>query len=52
MPDYVVDSVIVHELVHTFVAGAGHGAEFWQWANKVPLAERAKGYLEAYQRFG
>ncbi|WCZ32023.1 SprT-like family protein [Corynebacterium massiliense DSM 45435] len=52
VPDYVVDSVIVHELVHTFVGGAGHGAEFWRWADTVPLAERAKGYIEAYQRFG
>lgn len=48
-PDYVVDSVLVHELTHTFIAG--HGPEFWQWADKTPFAERAKGYLEALQRF-
>ncbi|WP_018296168.1 M48 family metallopeptidase [Corynebacterium lubricantis] len=50
VPDYVVDSVLVHELTHTFIAG--HGPEFWVWADKAPLAERAKGYLEAYQRYG
>lgn len=50
VPDYVLDAVIVHELVHTFISG--HGPEFWQWADKAPQAERAKGYLEAYQRFG
>lgn len=50
VPDYVVDSVIVHELTHTFVAG--HSAEFWRWADRAPHAERAKGYLEAYQRWG
>ncbi|MHA2788296.1 M48 metallopeptidase family protein [Corynebacterium sp. S7] len=50
VPDYVVDAVIVHELTHTFIPG--HGPDFWAWADKAPLAERAKGYLEAYQRFG
>lgn len=50
VPDYVVDSVIVHELTHTFIPG--HGPEFWEWADRAPKAERAKGYLEAYQRFG
>ncbi|WP_257162219.1 M48 metallopeptidase family protein [Corynebacterium cystitidis] len=48
-PDYVVDSVIVHELTHTFIPG--HGPEFWLWADKTPLAERAKGFLEAFGRF-
>lgn len=48
-PDYVVDSVIVHELTHTFIPG--HGPDFWQWADKTPLAERAKGFLEAFGRF-
>lgn len=50
VPDYVLDSVIVHELVHTFIPG--HGADFWEYADRAPQAERAKGYLEAYQRFG
>ncbi len=50
VPDYVLDAVILHELVHTFIPG--HGREFWEWADRAPRAERAKGYLEAYQRFG
>lgn len=50
VPGYVLDAVLVHELTHTFIAG--HGPEFWEWADRVPRAERAKGYLEAYQRFG
>lgn len=50
VPDYVLDSVLVHELTHTFIPD--HSALFWEWAEKVPLAERARGYLEAYQRWG
>ncbi|MDO4686909.1 MAG: DUF45 domain-containing protein [Corynebacterium sp.] len=51
VPDYVLNAVIVHELVHTFITG-GHTKEFWSWADRVPHAERAKGFLEAYQRYG
>lgn len=51
VPDYVLDDVIVHELVHTFVEG-GHTEEFWYWASQAPHHERARGYLEAYQRWG
>lgn len=50
VPDYVLDAVLVHELTHTFIPG--HTEEFWAWADKTPLAERARGYLEAYQRWG
>ena len=50
VPDYVLNAVIVHELTHTFIPN--HSAEFYKWADKVPYAERARGYLEAYQRFG
>lgn len=50
VPEYVLDSVLVHELVHTFIAG--HTREFYAWADRVPHAERARGYLEAYQRWG
>lgn len=50
VPDYVLDAVIVHELTHTFIAN--HSKEFYAWADRAPQAERAKGYLEAYQRFG
>lgn len=51
VPDYVLDSVIVHELVHTFIT-SGHSPEFYEWANRAPQNERAQGYLEAYQRWG
>lgn len=50
VPGYVLDAVLVHELVHTFIPG--HTAEFHRWADRVPQAERARGYLEAYQRWG
>lgn len=50
VPDYVLDAVVVHELTHTFIPN--HGPEFYAWADRAPLAERARGYLEAYQRFG
>ncbi|MGZ7496024.1 M48 metallopeptidase family protein [Corynebacterium sp. ZY180755] len=49
VPDYVLDSVIIHELVHTFIH-TGHSQEFWEWADRAPKAERAKGFLEAFQR--
>lgn len=44
VPGYVLDSVIIHELVHTFVSG--HSKQFWEWADRAPQAERAKGFLE------
>ncbi|WJY67517.1 hypothetical protein CAURIS_02965 [Corynebacterium auris] len=50
VPEYVLDAVIVHELTHTFIAG--HSEQFWRWADRAPRAERAKGYLEALQRYG
>lgn len=50
VPDYVLDAVIVHELTHTFIPN--HSKEFYAWADRAPNAERARGYLEAYQRFG
>ena len=51
VPEYVLDDVIVHELVHTFIED-GHSDEFWEWAQKARHHERARGYLEAYQRWG
>ena len=50
VPGYVLDAVVAHELVHTFIPS--HSSEFWAWADRAPQAERAKGYLEAYQRWG
>lgn len=49
VPEYVLDSVLIHELVHTWIPD--HGPEFKLWAGKAPHAERATGYLEAYGRW-
>ncbi|AGP31360.1 M48 metallopeptidase family protein [Corynebacterium terpenotabidum] len=49
VPEYVLDSVLIHELVHTWIPD--HGPEFKAWAAKAPYAERATGYLEAYSRW-
>lgn len=45
MPDWVLDSVIVHELAHLEVAD--HGPRFKALVGRYELAERAKGYLLA-----
>jgi predicted metal-dependent hydrolase len=44
MPEWVVDYVILHELVHLVVAS--HNAQFWALVSRFPKAERARGYLE------
>lgn len=44
-PDWVIDSVIVHELCHLSVRN--HDAEFWALANRYPKMERAIGFLIA-----
>lgn len=44
MPPWVVDYVLIHELVHLLVPG--HGADFWAEVSRYPRAERARGYLE------
>lgn len=44
MPVWVIDYVLLHELAH--LLEPGHGARFWQWVDRFPKAERAKGYLE------
>ncbi len=47
VPAYVLDYVLVHELVHLYVPG-GHNDRFWQQVRRYPRTERAVGYLEAY----
>lgn len=50
VPGYVLDAVIIHELIHTFVPN--HGPEFRKWEARTPQLEKAQGYLEAFKRWG
>ena len=47
MPDYVVDYVLVHELVH--LLEPGHDERFWALVARYPRAERARGFLEGVE---
>jgi predicted metal-dependent hydrolase len=44
MPEYVVRSVMMHELVHLLVPG--HGPEFKALMANYPQAEKAQGFLD------
>lgn len=46
MPEWVVDYVIVHELVH--LIEPRHDEKFWGWVANYPAAEKAKGYLSGW----
>ncbi len=46
MPSYVIDSVIVHELIHLLVTD--HSPAFYALMNKHPDHEKAKAYLDGY----
>ena len=46
MPEWVVDYVVLHELVHLVVPT--HGRRFWSLVGRYPKAERARGYLEGF----
>jgi predicted metal-dependent hydrolase len=47
MPEYVVDYVLVHELVH--LVEPGHDERFWALVAQYPRAERARGFLEGVE---
>ncbi|GAA4524227.1 M48 family metallopeptidase [Brachybacterium paraconglomeratum] len=44
MPDYVVRSVMMHELTHLLVPG--HGPEFKALMENYPQAQKAQGFLD------
>ncbi len=44
-PDWVIDYVIAHELVHRL--HSNHSPEFWEILTKAyPMAERARGFIQ------
>jgi predicted metal-dependent hydrolase len=46
MPAYVIDYVLLHELVHLLVPG--HGPKFWAELDAYPHTQRARGYLDGW----
>lgn len=50
MPGYVVDYVLLHELVH--LLEPGHDEDFWGWLERYDLTERARGFLEGVSAAG
>jgi hypothetical protein len=50
MPEYVIDYVLVHELVH--LVEPSHNEHFWSLVARYPRAERARGFLEGIEQAG
>ena len=48
LPEYVLEAVLVHELAH--LIEPSHSRRFRALAGTYPLAERARGFLEAVDR--
>lgn len=44
MPSWVIDYVLLHELAH--LLESGHTRTFWRMVDRLPKAERARGFLE------
>ena len=48
LPEYVLEAVLIHELAH--LIEPSHSRRFRTLAGAYPLAERARGFLEAVDR--
>ena len=46
-PDYVLDYVLLHELIH--LRTSGHGADFHQLLSRYKEMEKAEAYLEGFE---
>lgn len=46
MPAFVIDSVIIHELIHLLITD--HSEAFYALMNKYPDQEKAKAYLDGF----
>ena len=46
VPDYVLDAVIMHELIH--LIEPGHNDNFYAYMHRYPKHELAKAFLEGY----
>lgn len=46
MPNYVIECVLLHELIHLIVND--HSAAFYEYMNRYPHYEKAEAYLDGY----
>jgi len=46
-PDYVVECVLFHELIHLRVPG--HGSDFYDYLERYPQKARAEAFLEGFE---
>lgn len=46
-PDYVLDYVLLHELIH--LRTSGHGEDFYRFLHRYEDEERAESYLEGFE---
>lgn len=45
-PEFVVDYIIAHEICHR--KHSNHSPAFWEYLNRYPLVERARGFAEGF----